>query len=220
MKRHSKHFSVEIKKSRGPHQHHQLLPKRLFEMAPAEAAKIVQKDEVQIVAARSPARRILPSIVEPLWRNSEPVKPVRCERSAGEADQGQIRFDLNAGASGNVKEPPVEAPGLAGAVPQVDDSPAPAEYAIPDGQDQRTQDGTAKANLRKVRRKAPERVETVIGIGSMSQPERVPKAEAIESLPIVGPITVSNHRQTKRQTAAAELPRHERWKRRLHAAAW
>jgi hypothetical protein len=101
--------------------------------------------------------------------------------------RGKWSFDLNAGTSGNLKKPLVEAPELAGTVPQVAGSSALAEYAVLGGEDQRKRDGSAKASWRRVRRKAPERVEPEIGIGTMSQLDLVPEAEAIESLPIEGP---------------------------------
>ncbi len=220
MKRNSKPFSVEIKKSRGPNQHHQLLPKRLFEATPRDVTRVFQKEETQTVADPSPAPRILPSIVEPVWSNSEPVEPVRHKRSSRKANPGQIEFDLNASASGDVRRPPVEALGLAGAVPLAAGAPALAENAMLGDEGQPILDDRAKANSRKLRRKAPEQVQPVMAFGSVSKPEQRSEAGVIEPLPMESPLTASNRRLTRRQTAAAELPRHERWKRRLHAAAW
>jgi hypothetical protein len=220
MKRNPKPFSVEIKKSRGPNQHHQLLPRRLFETAPVDVTWVFQKEESQTAAVQPPVSRILPSIVEPVWSNSEPLEPVHRKHSSVETNQGQMEFDLNASASSGVKDMLAEASKLAGAISQADVAPAFAEIAIPVHDDQPALDGSATTKSRTVRRKVPERVEPVMAFGSVSQPEQVPEAEVIEALPIEGPLTVPNRRQTKRQTAAAELPRHERWKRRLHAAAW
>ena len=220
MKRNPKPFSVEIKKSRGPNQHHQLLPRRPFETTPVDVTRVFQKEETQTAAVPSPVPRILPSIVEPVWSNSDPLEPVHCKHSSVEANRGQMEFDLNASASSDVKDMPAKASHLAGAISQADVAPAFAENAILVHDDQPAPDGSAKANSRKVRRKVPERVEPVMAFGSMSQPEQVPEAETIESLPTEGPLTVPNCRQARRRTAAAELPRHERWKRRLHAAAW
>jgi hypothetical protein len=220
MKRNPKPFSVEIKKSRGPNQHHQLLPRRLFEMTPVDVTRVFQKEETQTTAAPPPVPRILPSIVEPVWSNSEPLEPVHRKHSSVEANRGQMEFDLNASTSGGAMDMPAEESELAGAMSQADVAPAFAEKAIPVQDDQPAQIGSARANSRKARRKGPERVEPVTAFGSVSQPEQVPEAETIESLPTEGPLTVPNCRQARRRTAAAELPRHERWKRRLHAAAW
>ncbi|WP_201864750.1 hypothetical protein [Microvirga soli] len=37
---------------------------------------------------------------------------------------------------------------------------------------------------------------------------------------MVGPMNAAGRRLTKRQSAATQLPRHERWKRRIHPASW
>ncbi len=54
----------------------------------------------------------------------------------------------------------------------------------------------------------------------MSQPEHASEAEIIKPLLTEGRLRIGDRRRAERQTAAAQLPRHERWKRRLHSAAW
>jgi len=220
MKRNLKPFSVEIKKSRGPNQHHQLLPRRLFEVAPAQATKIVQKDEAQVVAAQSAAPRILPSIVEPVWSNSEPVEPFRRKRSSREANRGQREFDLNVSASGDVKGPPVEAPDLADAVSQADSAPAVAEGAAPIDDVQPAQCDSVKANAQKPRKKASVAVEQVTVLKPTSELEPRGEADMIGPSGVVTSGKADQPRLTKRQATVAQLPRHERWKRRLHPASW
>ena len=220
MKRNLKPFSVEIKKSRGPNQHHQLLPRRLFEVAPAQATKILQKDEAQVVAAQSAAPRILPSIVEPVWSNSEPVEPFRRRRSSRAANQGRIGFDLDASASGDVKGPPVEAPDLADAVSHADSAPAVAEGTAPIHDVQPAQGDSVKANAHKPRKKASAAVEQVTALKPTSELEPRGEADMTGPSDVVTSGKADQPRLTKRRATAAQLPRHERWKRRLHPASW
>ena len=54
----------------------------------------------------------------------------------------------------------------------------------------------------------------------MSEPDQVSRT-AVTALAPAGPVQAEGHqRQARRQAAAAQLPRHERWKRRLHPATW
>jgi hypothetical protein len=110
MKRNSKPFSVEIKKSRVQGQRHYLPPRHLCVTVPVEATKGFQKGEPRVVPEPSAALRILPSIVEPFWSRSEPVAPVPRKRPSGEANRGQMELDLTAAASEDVKDAHVEAP--------------------------------------------------------------------------------------------------------------
>jgi len=196
------------------------MPRSLFETTPVDMTRVFQEEESQTAAVPPPIPRILPSIVESVWSNSEPLEPVHRKHSSVEAKRGQMEFDLNASASGDVKDMPAEASHPAGAMAQADVAPALAENAMPVHDDQPAHDGSTKANSRKVHKKGLERVEPVMAFGSVSEAEHVPEAEVIESWPTEGPLKVPNRRQTRHRTAAAELPRHERWKRRLHAAAW
>ncbi|MPR12610.1 hypothetical protein [Microvirga tunisiensis] len=216
MKRNPKPFSVEIKKSRGPNQRHQLLPRRLFEMVPVETTQVFQKEEPQAVAEPAAAPRILPSIVEPVWSNSEAVEPVRRRRRSGsKADQGQAELDRNPIADGT-KDAPAETPMILEAVSQMD-TVVVEEAAAPVHEAQPQQTARAKAKLRK---KAAKMVRPAMASEPVSQPEQSSETEVIDPLPAERARTTHHLTPTKRQAAAAQLPRHERWKRRLHPAAW
>jgi hypothetical protein len=94
MKRNPKPFAVEIKKSRVPGQPHHLLPRRLFEPAPAAATKIVSSEGPQAVATAEATAA--PSIVEPVWSNLKPAEPIRRKRSSEvKPKDGQIALDLH-----------------------------------------------------------------------------------------------------------------------------
>ena len=111
MKRQQSSFSVEIKKSRTQAQRPHLPPRPLFEVVPpaAEARQILQTEAGPKVAEPASAPRILPSIVEPMWRRSEPAESTRRNRSSGETKPGQMVFDLNAVAE-DVNDGPAETP--------------------------------------------------------------------------------------------------------------
>ncbi len=174
MKRTTKPFSVEIRKSRVPGQPHHLPPKRLFEPAPVEPAENFQKREPEATTKPSPIPRILPSIVETMWSSSGPAEPVRRTQSADAKSVHDI---------------------------------------------QSIQIECAKASSRKPRRKAPGGVEQIEFSPIASDLEETPEAELI--WPSAGTRTKAVERRlTKRQAAATQLPRHERWKRRLHPASW
>jgi hypothetical protein len=211
MKRNSKPFSVEIKNSRVQGQRSHVAPRRLFATTLAEATKVFQKVESQVVPEPSPVPRILPSIVEPLWSSSEPVEPARRKLPSVEANRGQIEFNLTAAASEDVEDAQAEAPASAKAVPEVDNAPVDAEDALPVHDIQPAQDNGVKAKSRKPQKKASGTVEPEIASGPIPEAEML--ARAVES-------TVAQRRMTKRLAAAAQLPRHERWKGRLHPAAW
>jgi hypothetical protein len=220
MKRNLKPFCVEIKKSRVQGQRSHLPPRRLFATTLVEVTKVFQKDEPQVVPEPSAAPRILPSIVEPVWSNSEPVEPFRRKRSSREANRGQIEFDLNASASGDVKGPPVEAPDLADAVSHADSAPAVAEGTAPVDDVQPAQCDSVKANAQKPRKKASVAVEQVTVLKPTSELEPRGEADMIGPSGVVTSGKADQPRLTKRQATVAQLPRHERWKRRLHPASW
>jgi hypothetical protein len=211
MKHNSKPFSVEIKKSRVQGQRNYLPPRRLFATNQVEATKVLQKEEPRVVPESSAAPRILPSIVEPLWSSSEPVEPARRKRSSGEANQGQMEFNLTATASEDVKDPHAEARPGAKTVPQADNAPVDAEDALPGHDIQPAQGNGVKAKSQKPQKKASGTVEQEIAVGPI--PEVKMPAPSVES-------KASQRRMTKRLAAAAQLPRHERWKGRLHPTAW
>jgi hypothetical protein len=211
MKRNSKPFSVEIKKSRVQGQHHYLSPRRLFATDPAEATIVLQKDQPRVVPEPSAAPRILPSIVEPLWSRSEPVETARRKRPSGEANRGQMEFNLTATASEDTKDAHAGVPASANNLPQADNAPVDAEDALPVHDVQPAQGNGVKAKSRKPRKKGSGPVEQEVA--SEPLPEVETPAPSVES-------KVAQRRMTKRLAAAAQLPHHERWKGRLHPAAW
>ncbi|PVE20408.1 hypothetical protein DC522_32510 [Microvirga sp. KLBC 81] len=217
MKRNPKPFSVEIKKSRSPNQRHQLLPRRLFEMVPVETTQVFQKEEPQAVPEPAAAPRILPSIVEPVWRNSEAVEPVRRRRRSGsKVDQGQSELDLNPIAADGTNDAPAETLVILDAVSQMD-AAVVAEAAAPVHEAQAQEVESAKA---KPRKKAAKIIRPARASEPMSQQEQASATKVSEPLPAERARTTHHLTLTKRPAAAARLPRHERWKRRLHPAAW
>jgi hypothetical protein len=211
MKRNSKPFSVEIKKSRVQGQRSHLPPRHLFATNPVEVTKVLRKDESRVVPKPSAALRILPSIVEPVWSRSEPVEPARHKRPSVEANQGQMEFNLDARASENVADEPAEAPVNAAAMPQTDGALDDSEDTGGDYPVQPAQGGGVRAKSRKLPKKASGTVEQEIA--SEPIPEAEMPAPSVE-------LKASQRRMTKRLAAAAQLPRHERWKGRLHPTAW
>jgi hypothetical protein len=211
MKRNSKPFSVEIKKSRVQGQRSYFPPRHLFATNPVEATRVFPKDEPRVVPEPSAAPRILPSIVEPLWSRSEPVEPVPRKRPSGEANQARMEFNLTAAASEDVKDAHAEAPASTKTLPQADNAHVDAEDALPIHDVQPAQGNGIKAKSRKPQKRAAGTTEQEIA----SEP--IPEAEM--SAPAVEP-KVAQRRITKRLAAAAQLARHERWKGRLHPAAW
>jgi hypothetical protein len=120
MKQSSKPFLVEIKKSRVQGQRTHLPPRPLFATVPAEATKVLQKEEPQVVPEPSAAPRILPSIVEPVWTSSEPVETARRKRPSVDLNREQMELNLDASASEDVADAPAAAPVSTEAMPQTD----------------------------------------------------------------------------------------------------
>lgn len=221
MKRHQKTFSVEIKRSRTQGQRQHLPPRRLFATLPDETSPFIQKAEPQAVAEPGAAPRILPSILAAVPTSSEAAMPARRKQALrSKADRGQIAFALDADPTGTGKEEAPDLPPTPEAGSQTDIAPAEEEsttpvHAVPLQDVQRSE---TKARTR--RKKASEFVDPV----ETSQPVAAP-------MPVEGDLIVSAtgvvtsqkaccRRLTKRQAAAVQLPRNERWKRRLHPAAW
>ncbi|PVE20473.1 hypothetical protein DC522_32130 [Microvirga sp. KLBC 81] len=219
MKRNPKPFSVEIKKSRGPSQRQHLPPRRLFETMLAEATKIFHKDEPKDGAEPTAAPRILPSILGGGPGNSEPVEPVRRKQaSKTKVDQGQIELDLGAIISEGGEGGPVAPSAILEAGSQTDAAPVAEEDATPVREAQLHAAESAKAKTRKPRDKAPEVVEPLIASEPVSEPDL--PTEMVEPVPAMTSLEAGRHRLARRQRAAAQLPRHARWKRRLHPAVW
>jgi hypothetical protein len=208
MKHNPKPFSVEIKKSRIPGQRSHLPPRPLFPAVLAETTTIFQKEEPQAAAKPSAAPRILPSIVGLVWSSSEPVEPVHRKRSPVGGSRGQLEFNLNAGGSEGIEDAHAVAPVSAETVRQAHSVPVDAESVVPVYDVGPAQGGRVRAKSRKLRKKASEAVEQKI----TSEP--TPEAQTAASS------KVTQRRITKRLVAAAQLPRHERWKERLHPSAW
>jgi len=211
MKHNSKPFSVEIKKSRVQGQRSHLPPRHLFATNLAEVTKVFPNKEPQVAPEPSAAPRILPSIVEPLWSSSEPVETARRKRPSVEANRGQMEFNLAASTSEGVADAPAEAPMSAEAMPQTN-------RALDDSEDARgiypvqpAQGEGLRAKSRKPRKKGSGPVEQEIT--SEPTPETAMIASGVSSKAV-------QRRMTKRLAAAAQLPRHKRWKGRLHPAAW
>jgi hypothetical protein len=221
MKRNSKPFSVEIKKSRVQGERNQVPPKRLVEPMSAEGTKLFRKEEPRTIIEPGAARRILPSILEPVWSNSEPLEPVHRRRSPKvKANRGQIEVDLDATAFADVIDSTAETLVIAEAVSRTDIAPSLEENAMPVHEVQHAGIASAKAMPPELRHRTPKAVEQRVGSEPMSEPEHRSQAEAIEPLPVMASQKAGHHRLTKRQAAAIQLPRNERWKRRLHPAAW
>jgi hypothetical protein len=211
MKHNSKPFLVEIKRSRVQGQRSYLPPRHLFATNLAEATKVFQNEEPQVVPEPSAAPRILPSIVEPLWSSSEPVGTVRGKPPSVEAKRGQMELNLAASTSEGVADAPAEAPMSAEAMPQTDRARDDSKDTAGIHPVQPAQGEGMRAMSRKPRKKSSGNVEQ--GITSKPAPETVMTASVVSSNAV-------QHRMTKRLAAAAHLPRHERWKGRLHPAAW
>jgi hypothetical protein len=211
MKRNTKPYSVEIKKSRIQGQRSHLPPRRLFELTLVEATEIFQKEEPQATVERAPVPRILPSIVEPLRSSSEPVEPARRKRSSIEVRRGQMESDLTATAFEDAETAHAGDQVSPRAVPQTDRALDDADGLTPVHDIQPAQGEDVRAGSRKPRKKAP-------AVGEQEIASQTIEAE------MTGPsVPLSNavpRRLTKRLAAAAQLPRHERWKGRLHPAAW
>ncbi len=213
MKRNTKSFSVEIKKSRVQGQRPHLPPRRLFELTLVEATGIFQKEDAQVMDESVPAPRILPSIVEPIWDSPEPVSR---QRSLQEDNQEQMELDWPAASSEAPVEPPLAVRVIVGAVSQADTSAA-SEDKAPIHEFQAAPGERSKKG-RKPRRKNPRAVERVMQPESASQLERVPEPVELEAS-MLPPAAAIQRRRTKRLAEAAQLPRSERWKRRLHPAS-
>ena len=180
-------------------------------------SQIVQKEEPQAAAEISPVPRILPSIVEPMWGSSGAAEPVHRKVSVGEPHQVQMELALTTSASGDAKEAHSDVPETSGSVPQVDIAPEQDPISVQDTQP--VQAKSAKDRSREQTRKASRVVEQVDPQQPMDDFEQTAGAELPWSPTLTSPKVVKR-RLTKRQAASVQLPRQERWKRRLHPASW
>jgi hypothetical protein len=122
-----------------------------------------------------------------------------------------MELNQTAAASEDVKDAHAEAPPGAKTVHQADNAPVDAEDPLPLHDVQPSQGDSVKAKSRKPQKKASGTVEPEIA--SAPIPEEEMPAPAGES-------KATRRRIAKRLAAAAQLSRHERWKERLHPAAW
>jgi hypothetical protein len=167
---------------------------------------------LQAVARPPAAPRILPSILEPVRSNSAVVEPVRGKRSPGsKLHRSQIEPDLNTIGSEGALDAPAETPVMSKEMSQMDAPPAEEGAS----QAQETERTKTKPPM-----KALKTVKPVTAPEPLSQPETASETQRVASRPVTKSRPADHRRHTRRQTAAAQLPRHERWKRRLHSAAW
>jgi len=213
MKRNTKPFSVEIKKSRIQGQRPHLPPRCPFELTLVEATEIFQKEEPQAIVEGAPAPRILPSIFERVRSNSESVEPDHHMSSKRlESDLGQMDSNLRATVSEGAMDALAETPVMLGLVSQTDASPV-EKAASPALEVQAQKTNHAKV---KPRNKASKIIAPVTAPEPVLQPQAAPETQVTKP----PPVNRSRQADPRRLAAAAQLPRHERWKRRLHSAAW
>jgi hypothetical protein len=212
MKRNTKPFSVEIKKSRAQGQRHQLPPRRLFELTSVEPTKIVQKEEPQAPAELAPAPRILQSIVEPMWSSAGPIEAVGRESSPEQDNREQMKLDLTVTSSEAHSAPPMS-PELGSQA----DMAAAAAVTAPVHDVHSVLDKSSRKE-RTPRTRSSGVVEPVMQPEPMSRSKRVPEPMILEVPMAPSPAAIQG-RLAKRLAEAAQLPRSERWKRRLHPAS-
>jgi hypothetical protein len=222
MKRNPKPFSVEIKKSRVHGQRTHLPSRRLFQTEQVEATSAFRKEDPQALPDQAAPRRILPSLVETRWSSSEPVEPVRHKRSAGsKAKQEQMELELNAISSEDVTDESAETAMASATVAQADiASIEESAESVYEAQPQEVE--SRKAKSAKPRNKAFQSVEltTTPELVWSSAQAQAQVAEPPRPSPMSSLRKAGHHRLSKRQAAVVQLPRHERWKRRLHPASW
>jgi hypothetical protein len=134
--------------------------------------------------------------------------------------QEQIERDLDAMDPMRSQDTSAETPVISEGMLQADVSPAVKEDAQPVHGAQIQKADAVKAKSRKLRRQASETVEQTVSSEPMSEPASSPETDAVNPLPMMTLRKLDHRRLTKRQAASAQLPRHERWKQRLHPACW
>jgi len=220
MKRQQASFSVEIKKSRTQRQ--QLPPRPLFATPPDETSAFIRKAEPQPVAEPVVAPRILPSILAPVSNRSEPVEPVRSKRAVrSKAEQSQIQLDLypdGARNLGSIPDTPSRLERGERGLP-MDIAPMAQEDMLPLLEVRIDDIGIGERKARVRRKKPSEFVALGQEADPASQPPPAP-ADLLRSSVFAPSPKAMPARLTKRHAAAAQLPRNERWKRRLHPATW
>jgi hypothetical protein len=123
-----------------------------------------------------------------------------------------MKFDLAAIAFEDAENAHAGDHVSARAVPQTDGALDDAEDRTPAHHVQPARGEDVRAGSRKPRKKAPAVGEQEIASETIPEPEMTgPSVARSKAVP---------RRLTKRLAAAAQLPRHDRWKGRLHPAAW
>jgi hypothetical protein len=123
-----------------------------------------------------------------------------------------MELDLTATASGDVKHALARAQATVDAVTPTNVTPVIAEDAAPVHDVRSAQGESVKAKLRKPRQKFSQAVEPAMAFLPMPETEDKPEPAVTSKM--------VQRRLTKRLAAAAQLPRNERWKRRLHPTSW
>jgi hypothetical protein len=123
-----------------------------------------------------------------------------------------MELDLTTMASGDVKRALARAQATIDAVTPTNVTPVIAEDAAPIHDVRSAEGESVKAKSRKPQQKVSQAVEPSMAFLPMPETEGTP-APAVTS-------KVVQRRLTKRLAAAAQLPRNERWKRRLHPTSW
>ncbi len=220
MKRQQKSFSVEIKKARTQGPRHHLPPPRLFATPRDATSAFIRTAEPQGAGEATAAPRILPSIIEPVTGHPEPGEPVRRKRMVKlKSAEGQIELDLHADGArdpGGVPEMPSTLKSglqMDVALTENETKPSVPEVLVDDS-------GTSETKARTRRKKLSEFGEPVETSALASQPSPAPEADSLRVSASVTSSKAVSSRLSKRQAAAAQLPRSERWKRRLHPATW
>ena len=218
MKRQQTSFWVEIKKSRTQGQRQQL-PWRRRAFCGRDP-QVLQDEAVPEVAAPTTAPRILPSIVEPTWSRSVPAESVPFTLSPGETTREPMEFDLGPAVSGAENDIPAETPiDAEAALPCATAAPVGTGTTPTPDDAQPVSGPRAKSHARTTRTKARATV------AAAQAPEPAPDAEPTPHAALIAPsmkvpLRSNQRRLTKRRAAAGQLPRSERWKRRLHPASW
>jgi hypothetical protein len=133
--------------------------------------------------------------------------------------EGQIELDLPADGAkdpeGVPETPSALESGLHMDVALTEDETKPSTPEVPIDDN-----GTSEPKSRTRRKKRSEFVEPVETSVLASQPSPASEADSLRVPAIVTSSKALPSRLSKRQGAADQLPRSERWKRRLHPATW
>jgi hypothetical protein len=136
------------------------------------------------------------------------------------AGQGQIEFDLTAAAAEKAGENLGATPRVPETGPQTEIAPVPEEKGTPVPAARRQDRGGRKAKVQTQRTKRSEIAGPVGALHPGIQPTPNPAAGGLSAPSAIVTSPKGIPARQSRDQAAARLPRGERWKRRLHPAAW